>query len=211
MKHFQQIARYGSYWMNNKIMNILKISVIGLSITAILVLSGCATTPSQPRSFDQLGQFNTTPLNTQTYRVSFQGDPNMSFGIAEEITLLKSAQTTILKGFQYFKVVNDPSNRSQQPPRQAVVYPAPVMSPWGYGYGYRHHPGFYDPYYDTPQVINVDPVQVSYTIQCYKNQKSAPEDAFDARLILQSLGQKYGLTPTGQVLQPQPILTPEKK
>ncbi|MGE8563011.1 MAG: hypothetical protein ACN6NM_04365, partial [Acinetobacter bohemicus] len=28
-------------------------------------------------------------------------------------------------------------------------------------------------------------------------------DAFDASLILQSLGQKYGLSPTGQVLAPQ--------
>ena len=27
-------------------------------------------------------------------------------------------------------------------------------------------------------------------------------DAFDAHLILQSLGQKYGLSPTGDVLQP---------
>jgi hypothetical protein len=41
---------------------------------------------------------------------------------------------------------------------------------------------------------------VSYTIQCFKDQKSAPEDAFDATLILQSLGAKYGLSPTGQPL-----------
>lgn len=180
-------------------------TLIGLSMLAVLTLSGCATTPKQPRSFDQLGQFSTTPLNSQTYRVSFQGHANMNFGTAEEITLLKSAQTTVLNGFQFFKVMDDPSNRSQQPPRQAVVYSSPMMSPWGYGYGYRRHPAFYDPFYDTPYVVNVDPVQVSYTIQCFKDKKSAPHDAFDARLILQSLGQKYGVSMTGQVLQPQPI------
>ena len=54
-----------------------------------------------------------------------------------------------------------------------------------------------------PQVVTIDPVQVSYTIECYKDQKKAPNDAFDASLILQSLGQKYGLSPTGQVLAPQ--------
>ncbi len=55
---------------------------------------------------------------------------------------------------------------------------------------------------DMPQVVTLDPTQVSYTIQCFKDQKSAPEDAFDASLILQSLGAKYGLSPTGQPLPP---------
>lgn len=38
----------------------------------------------------------------------------MSFGTAEEITLLKAAQTTVQNGFQFFRVLNDqvivPSN-----------------------------------------------------------------------------------------------------
>lgn len=177
-------------------------TMIGLTMVAVLSLSGCATTPSKPRTFDQLGQFSTIPLNTQTYRISFQGNSNMSFGTAEEITLLKAAQTANLNGFQFFKVLDDPSNRTQQPPRKTVVYPAPTFYP--YGYGFRRYGAFYDPFYDTPQVVTLDPVQVAYTISCFKSKKTAPNDAFDARLILQSLGQKYGLSPTGQVLQPQP-------
>ena len=43
-------------------------------------------------------------------------------------------------------------------------------------------------------VVNIDPVQVSYTIECYRDQKQAPQDAFDATLILKSIGQKYGLS-----------------
>lgn len=183
----------------------MKSLLIALSLVGTLLVSGCVTTPSKPRTFDQLGHFSTTPLNQKTYRVSFQGSSNMSFGTAEEITLLKAAQTTLQNGFQFFKVQNDPSNRTQQPPRQAVVYSSPV---YPYGYGYRRHPMFFDPFYDVPQVVTIDPVQVSYTISLYKDQKAAPDDAFDARLILQSLGLKYGLSPTGEIL---PVQQPTTK
>ena len=181
---------------------------LGLAIIGSLALSGCATTPSKPRTFDQLGQFSNTPLNNKTYRISFVADSNMSYGTAEEITLVKAAQTTLKNNFRFFKVMDDPSNRAQKPPRQAVVYPNPPMyGPYGY---YRRHPAFWpDPFYDTPQVVNIEPAQVSYTIECFKDQKSAPEDAFDAKLILQSLGSKYGLSVNGDVLQPEPP-TPAK-
>lgn len=179
-------------------------SLFSLGLVSTLMFTGCVTTPSQPLTFDQLGNYSATPLNSQIYRISFQATAQMNFGTAEEITLLKAAQTTVQKGFQFFKVQDDPSNRAQKPPRQAVVYSAP-MFPYGY---YRRHPAFYDPFYDTPQVVNIDPILVSYTIHCFKNQKEAPSDAFDARLILQSLGAKYGLNPAGEII-PAPV-TPEK-
>ena len=59
--------------------------LIGLTIAAALTITGCATTPSKPRTFDQLGQYTTVPLNDHSYRISFQGNSNMSFGTAEEI------------------------------------------------------------------------------------------------------------------------------
>lgn len=78
-------------------------TVIALTLATTALLSGCATTPSKPLTFDQLGQYSTTPLNANTYRISFQARPNMSFGTAEEITLLKAAQTTVQNGFQFFR------------------------------------------------------------------------------------------------------------
>ncbi len=51
----------------------MKNSILGLSMVVALALSGCATTPSKPLTFDQLGQFSNTPLNAQSYRISFQG------------------------------------------------------------------------------------------------------------------------------------------
>lgn len=104
-----------------------------LALGTAITLSACSTIPSKPKTFDQLGQFSAYPLNAQTFRISFQADSNMSYGAAEEITLVKSAQTTVQKGFRFFKVLNDPSNQSQKPPRQAVVYPsAPSFYPYGY-------------------------------------------------------------------------------
>lgn len=94
---------------------------------------------TKTQTFDQLGQFATYPLNNQIYRISFKADPNMSYGTAEEITLVKAAQTTIQNGFRYFKVMDDPSNQTQKPPRQAVVYSSPNYYPYGY---YRRYPGF---------------------------------------------------------------------
>ncbi len=92
-----------------------------------------------------------------------------------------------------------------------ALYPAPSVYPYGYyrPYGYsRRYPGFWpDPFYDQPYTVTLDPAQVAYTIECFKAGQE-PKDAFDARLILQSLGAKYGVSPSGQVLQPQPA-TPQ--
>ncbi|OTG88211.1 hypothetical protein B9T31_01440 [Acinetobacter sp. ANC 4558] len=185
----------------------MKKIILGLLIGTGLIISGC-TTLSKPLTFNQLGQFTSLPLNSNIFRIGFQTNANISYGSAEEIALLKAAQTTVQNGFQFFKVMSDPSNTVQQPARQAVVYPAPVYYPPNY---YHRYPGYWsDPFYNMPQVINVEPAQVAYTIECFKNQKTAPNDAFDAALILKSLGPKYGLSPTGEVLQPS-TQTPTKK
>lgn len=174
---------------------------------ATLGFTGCATTPTQPKTFDQLGQFSTTPLNQSSYRVSFTAPTRMDWGTAEEVTLVKAAQTTLKNGYQFFKVLNDPSNRVQQAPRQAVVYAVPNYYPYGYA---RRYPGYWpDPLYGSREVVNVDPVQVAYSIELYPANQ-APKDAFDARLILQSLGAKYGLSPSGELLKPQLTSTSKK-
>ncbi|EPF81762.1 CC0125/CC1285 family lipoprotein [Acinetobacter rudis] len=182
---------------------------IGLLLLAMGGLNACSSIPSKPLTFDQLGQFEAYQLNTQSFRVSFKTDRNLSYGTAEEIALLKSAQTAVKHGFAFFKVLDDPSNRAQKAPRQAVVYPAPMYNPYPYGYYRGRHAPFYDPFfYNQPQVVQIEPTEVSYSIECFKTKASAPSDAFEARLILQSLGQKYGLSPTGDVL---PVETPAPK
>ena len=84
----------------------MKKILIACALATGLSLVGCASTPSKPLTFDQLGRFSNTPLNTSTYRISFQARPNMSYGTAEEITLVKAAQTTVQNGYRFFKVLN---------------------------------------------------------------------------------------------------------
>ena len=182
----------------------MKNSILSFTMVAAIALSGCAMSPSKPLTFDQLGQFSSVPLNSQTYRISFVARHNINYGMAQEITLVKAAQTTLQNGFRYFKVLDDPISRNQ-PPRQTVVYSTPSYAPYGYYGGYS---GFWPtPFYDTPQVVNIEPVQISYTIECYRDQTKSTSNAFDARLILQSLGPKYGLNSNGQILAPLPPQT----
>ena len=170
-------------------------------LVAVLFLTGCATVPPQPRSFEQLGQYQTIPLNSSSYRISFKADAHLSYGNAEEITLLKAAQFTVQQGYDVFKVLDDPSNRSnQQQPRQAVIYPNPPYFPQ-YPY-HRYRPYLHEPFMDMPYVVNVEPTEISYTIQMFKKQL-APADAFEAVPILRTLGAKYGVGADGTALVPE--------
>lgn len=179
---------------------------IGVTLAALLTLSGCATF-STPRTFNELGQFSTYQLNQSTFRVGLRSNSNMSYGVAQEIALVKAAQITVQNGFQYFKVLNDPSQQNH-PPRQAVVYPmstGPMFRPYGF-YGPRY--GYWGgPWNDFPQVITVEPNEVAYNIECFKSSQNYPKDAFDAMLILKSLGLKYGVTENGTLSAPHPIKT----
>lgn len=178
---------------------------LGGALAAVLALSGC-TTFFTPHSFNELGQFSAYQLNQSTFRVGLRSSSNMSYGVAQEIALVKAAQTTVQNGFQYFKVLNDPSQQNQ-PPRQAVVYQsaAPMFGPYGF-YGPRH--GYWGgPWNDFPQVITVEPNEVAYNIECFTAGQNYPKDAFDAVLILKSLGAKYGVAENGTLLAPQPIKT----
>lgn len=187
-------------------MKTLKLLFIGAGLSLMLGLAGCASTPAKQRNFHDLGQFSVYPMNQQTYRITFKSDRDIRFGQAEEIALLKAAQTTIQQGFRYFKVLNDPSNLQQKPRREVIYTPPPIY--YGGYYG-RRHGGFFGPYFDLqfPYYYESDPVEVSYTIECYKNDKTMPADAFDALLIFQTLGQQYGLvkaltTPSGSAGTP---------
>lgn len=189
--------------------------LLSASLLATGLISGCATLPKQPPSFANLGHFEQYQLNTAIYRIRFIGSPDMSQGTAEEIALLQAAKTTMDAGYRYFYVLSDGTGQHQ--PRRAVVYPDAFSSSAWYGnpYGLRHsrHPfynspfyhqgwGWNDPFYSAT-VVNIDPVDVSYTIKCSKTSSTNNEE-FDAQLILSSLGPKYFLNADGtaRIMQP---------
>ncbi len=178
----------------------------GTGLLVAGLISGCATTPKQPPTFANLGQFEQYQLNTAIFRIRFIGDPNMSQGTAEEIALLKAAKTTLDAGYRYFYVLNE---TKAPPTRRTVIYPDAFSgSPWYGPYRSRwpyYNQGWNDPFYHAT-VYNLDPVDVSYTIKC-SNTPSAQNEEFDAKLIVSSLGAKYYLH-TDTSASPQ--TTPQK-
>lgn len=182
----------------------------GTGLLAVSLISGCATTPRQPPSFANLGQFEQYQLNTAIFRIRFVGDPNMSQGTAEEIALVKAAKTTLDAGYRYFYVLNEskaPRNR------RTLVYPDTFYSsPWYGPYApYRarwpYYQGWNDPFYHAT-VYNLDPVDISYTIKC-SHQPSAQQEEFDARLIVSTLGAKYYLSPDSSASQSAALSLPQ--
>lgn len=155
-------------------------------------LTACQSVPTPPAQ----ASYQTIPLNQDSYRISLTAPLRWSRGDAEEMALFKTAQFTLSQGFDHFKVLFDPSNQvSQQAnsPRQALVYPAFAYPSYGYpyrgGYG-RGWSAWDDPFWSAPYVVNIEPIEVAYTIKLFKKQY-APADSFDAQGIFDSLSPKY--------------------
>ena len=75
------------------------ISVVGIA----LVLSGCATS-YQPQGLT--GGFSETQLDTNMYRVTFEGNGFTDRQRSQDFTLLRSAELTLQHGYKYFVIIN---------------------------------------------------------------------------------------------------------
>lgn len=184
-----------------------------LPLLICIVLSACASSPKSSPQLHLNTHFSTIPLNNQSYRIRLQAPTNMSQGTAEEMTLVKSAQLTVQQGYTHFKLLNDPNQ--QQTPRQTAIYQQPIYLPLYSPYYSRYHANPYfhsfldDPFFNPPTtVIYNEPIDIVYHIEIFK--ENIPNDAFDARLILQHLGQKYGVSSTGDIISPQAMLKSNK-
>ncbi len=178
-----------------------KLLPASLAFALVISMTGCALGPTKPLSFNQLGQFTVYPLSHQTFRISYKALNDISFAQAQDIALVKAAQTAILNGYPYFVIINGPTNVEDKPQKQ-VVYPNAWGPNWGWGGG-PWGPYGGDPFYGMPQTITTGPAQIAYNIEGFKTEAEAPRRAYNATLILQSIGSQYGVTATGQVLQPQ--------
>lgn len=163
-------------------------------IFCILLLGnsvGCSTLSPTPVRFDQLGKFNQYSLNQNIFKINFKAYHRVSYATGQEIALVYAAQTTLGQGFRYFKALNDPTNQNT-PPKQTVIYQhTPPIMPL------NHRGMFWNPAWNqTSEFVVIDPVEISYTIECFKQEQQHPNDVFDAQLILQNLGSKYGIVTT---------------
>ncbi|ALH95790.1 hypothetical protein AOY20_09750 [Acinetobacter equi] len=181
---------------------IVKLIPASIALALVMTMSGCALAPTQPLTFNQLGEFSAYPLSKESFRIAYKARDSISYSQAQNITLVKAAQTAVLNGYQYFTILNGPTTVNRKPQTE-VVYPNAGWAPGPWGPMGGMGPGWSDPFYGMPQTVTTGPAEIAYNIECYKNEQDAPTKAYDARLILQSIGSQYGVTPTGQVLTPQ--------
>ncbi len=113
-----------------------------------LVLSACATeTPYGPRVDNRGYGYSEQSIESNRYRVTFRGNSSTSRETVENYLLYRAAELTLQKGYDYFIVVEDDTEKTTR--YSASGYPGPFYYGRGrafpyYGYGYRWGPGFYD-------------------------------------------------------------------
>lgn len=94
-----------------------RISRLGLQASALLVvlLSGCATqTPYQPASTRGDYGYTETPLTDNRYRVSFNGNAVTPSETTQDYALLRAAELTLQKGYDWFELANRATDRKER-------------------------------------------------------------------------------------------------
>lgn len=190
-----------------------------LALILIGLLSACASQPTRFSSPPPLGTAEEYQLNTDVFRVSFQPGPDTTQAQADELALLHAARLTLNRGFRYFVILGQLERpRTTRVIQQPVYISTGHRSDWAYP-GRPYFPGYgpfggfssfpYDGWGETI-IVHESVEPVVYTIRCSQNATIAGTDgqlatnstspalapaaaAFDAKMILNSLGPKYGM------------------
>ena len=172
-------------------------------IGAGLGLAGCETaTPYQPleRGTAQTGGFTDQKVETDRFRVTFQGNSLTSRQTVETYLLYRAASLTVEQGFDWFETVDRHTERDRKTyidadPFYGPGYPFGYWRPswryWGGGYGWRSWGPFWgDPFWgDTATVQTVQKFEASAEIVMGHGAKPAGDPrAFDARAVMTNLG-----------------------
>ena len=76
--------------------------------TLALGLSACATAPTvyQPAATSEEMGWRSTKIESDRYRISFRGNPDLKAPQVEDLALRRAAEITLADGYQWFRVVN---------------------------------------------------------------------------------------------------------
>ncbi|HEY9104789.1 CC0125/CC1285 family lipoprotein [Chitinimonas sp.] len=157
-----------------------------LNIGLLLIsLTGCSTA-YQANSLT--GGFSETQLDTNLFKVTFQGNGFTKPEAVEEMALLRSAELTLKHGFTHFVVVNTQSRNNvaavTTPTQSYTTANATAFGNTAYGSSQTTTYGGQTFLIATPSASN--------TILCFKGKPDTQALAYDASFICSSLGQKYG-------------------
>ncbi|WP_293904364.1 hypothetical protein [Phenylobacterium sp.] len=174
--------------------------------TALVLSAGlvaCATqTPYQPnvRGQPTAGGFSEVKLESNRFRVTFNGNSLTSRETVEGYLLYRAAELTVENGYDWFAIVNRDTDKKVD----SYVEPDPFYSPWYGSYGfwrpswryYGHGAGWrgWDPFWGDPfwgdrvDIRTVEKFEASAEIVLQKGAKPAGDiKAFDARAVIENL------------------------
>jgi hypothetical protein len=79
-----------------------------LSALAALALAACATAPTVygPAATADAAGYRSTKIETDRYRVSFRGNPDLKGPQVEDLALRRAAEITLADGYQWFRIVD---------------------------------------------------------------------------------------------------------
>jgi hypothetical protein len=156
-----------------------------LTVTAVVSLSGCATTY---HSNSYTGGFSETQLAPDTFRVMFSGNSYTSGERAQDFALLRAAELTLQGGFSHFAIVDENNSTTAQTfttPGQAYT----TGSAFGNG-NMATYSSFTT--YTPGQTYTFYKPQTGLLIKCFQ---TVPDgvSTFDAAFLQHSIRQKYGM------------------
>lgn len=159
-----------------------------VTLISILALIGCATgykPGGEVGEFGFGGGFNETELDTNLYKVAFHGNGFTSTERAEELALLRSAEFTLKKGFNYFANASLYQDKLTVPmPEQShTTFNATTMGNSIYGSANTTT-------YGDGSITRVRPTSTN-TIMCFKEKPDIQGIIYSAQFLCNSLGTKY--------------------
>ncbi|WP_417488316.1 CC0125/CC1285 family lipoprotein [Maricaulis sp.] len=164
-----------------------RVLIIMASLTA---LGACATaTPYQAADGSRPG-FTETRIETNRYRISFDGNSMTDRETVETYLLYRAAELTVENGYDYFTVVTRATDEETR-----VMPSALGRSPYA-GFSVQHtyfHPrwgwhGWRDPFWDDVSYRESTRYEASAEIHLGRGTKPDDPSAFGARDVMSNLG-----------------------
>jgi len=155
-----------------------------LSLTLIAALSGCATA-YKPDGIS--GGFSETQLDSNVWRVSFEGNGYTGEQRANDLALLRSAELTLTQGFTYFGLADAKSGSTSgsftTPTTYNTTGNAYVSGNNIYGSATTYTSGGQTFDFTMPSSTN--------TVVMFKEKPNTQSMIYDAKFVCNSLGKKY--------------------
>jgi hypothetical protein len=159
-----------------------------ISIACIFLLQACASySPYQPAGNQGFG-YSQTQLSDTQYRIDFKGR-DMERGEAVNYSMLRAAELTLEKGYDWFQVVNRDSDTTK--PRAAT----------GIGFGISRN-GFGSPFNGLNMGVavggnNRDQSDVLLEINMGKGVRPEVKQVYSAKELATNLRQALAMKPAG--------------